>query len=114
MEIHIHIHHHHDYDEATLTHLTHILKQGETIMAKIDDLKTQIKQIKDGQAEIATNVEEIDGDVKEIKQKLDDAGTNGIDAAGVTELQTMLGELSDSTGTLKDKTRAVADIVPES
>ncbi len=111
MELHIHIHHHHDYDD----HLTlaHILKQGETIMAKIDDLKTQIKQIKDGQAEIATNVEEIDGDVKEIKQKLDDAGTNGIDAAGVTELQTMLGELSDSTGTLKDKTRAVADIVPE-
>ena len=84
-------------------------------MAAIDDLKAILTSVASDVTTISANVIEVDGDVQEVLDKLAalSANTGGIDAAGVAELTTLLGDVKTSTGVLVSTSRAAADKVPE-
>jgi hypothetical protein len=79
--------------------LATIQQQGVKTMAKIDDLKAQI-------AEVHTDLDEIDGDIQEVLDKLANPPADGLTAEQTAEVTALLT-------TLKGRTRAAADKVPE-
>ncbi len=82
-------------------------------MGRLDDLKTLIDTLTANQVTTATNVAELDGDVHEVKDKLDELIAQGITAEGAAELQTMLAAAVGKSEELVASTRAAADVVPE-
>lgn len=92
---HVYLH----LDPAILGLLNKIYDQGAVIMAKIDDIKAIL-------TDIGNDINEIDGDIQEVLDKLSAGTANGLSADETTEVLNLLAAV-------KTRTRAAADKVPE-